>query len=71
MLLVLDFWSGNDVLKTILVFSITELIILAVIIVIRIVLSCSHQKGIDRHSIDITDNNQESNQYQYLKVEDI
>jgi uncharacterized membrane protein len=62
MLLVLDFEVGSDILKTILVPSVTELTILAVIIGIRIVLSWSLSKEIARHSIDITNHNQESKQ---------
>ncbi len=60
MLLALDFEVGSDILKTILVPSVTELTILAVIVGIRIVLSWSLSKEIDRHSIDITNRNQES-----------
>ncbi len=60
MLLALDFEVGSDILKTILVPSVTELTILAVIVGIRIVLSWSLSKEIDRHSRDITNRNQES-----------
>lgn len=49
MLLALDFEVGSDILKTILVPSITELTILAVVVGIRIVLSWSLSKEIDRH----------------------
>lgn len=50
MLLALDFEVGSDILKTILVPSITELTILAVVVGIRIVLSWSLSKEIDRHA---------------------
>jgi uncharacterized membrane protein len=49
LLLALDFVVGSDILKTILVPSITELSILAVVVGIRIVLSWSLSKEIDRH----------------------
>ena len=49
MLLALDFEVGSDILKTILVPSITELTILAVVVGIRIVLSWSLSKEIGRH----------------------
>lgn len=62
MLLALDFEVGSDILKTILVPSVTELTILSVIVGIRIVLSWSLLKEIDRHSIDITNRNQENKQ---------
>ena len=52
MLLALDFEVGSDILKTILVPSVTELTILAVVVAIRIVLSWSLSKEIDRH-VDI------------------
>ena len=57
MLLALDFEVGSDILKTILVPSVTDLTILAVIVGIRIVLSWSLSKEIDRHSIDIGNHN--------------
>ncbi len=50
MLLALDFEVGSDILKTILVPSFNELAILAVIVSIRIVLSWSLSKEIDRHN---------------------
>jgi uncharacterized membrane protein len=53
MLLALDFEVGSDILKTILVPSVTELTILAVVVGIRIVLSWSLSKEIDRHSADL------------------
>ena len=53
MLLALDFEVGSDILKTILVPSIRELTILAVVVGIRIVLSWSLSKEIDRHSADL------------------
>jgi uncharacterized membrane protein len=49
MLLALDFEVGSDILKTILVPGINELAILAVIVGIRVVLSWSLSKEIDRH----------------------
>jgi uncharacterized membrane protein len=56
MLLALDFEVGSDILKTILVPSITELTILAVVVGIRIVLSWSLSKEIDKHSSALRDN---------------
>jgi uncharacterized membrane protein len=53
--LALDFEIGSDILKTILVPSVTELKILAVIVGIRIVFSWSLSKEIDRHSIVLDD----------------
>ena len=53
MLLALDFEIGSDILKTILVPSTTELTILSVVVGIRIVLSWSLSKEIDRHSSDM------------------
>ncbi len=55
MLLALDFEVGSDILKTILVPSFNELAILAVIVSIRIVLSWSLSKEIDRHNDDLKD----------------
>lgn len=52
MLLALDFEVGSDILKTILVPSVTELTILGVVVGIRIVLSWSLSKEINRHSIN-------------------
>jgi uncharacterized membrane protein len=49
LLLALDFVVASDILKTIIVPSITELTILAVVVGIRIVLSWSLSKEIDRH----------------------
>jgi uncharacterized membrane protein len=60
MLLALDFEVGSDILKTILVPSITELTILAVVVGIRIVLSWSLSKEIDRHSEDLESKGKES-----------
>ncbi len=60
MLLALDFQVGGDILKTILVPSFNELAILAVIISIRIVLSWSLSKEIDRHNDDSKDTDRES-----------
>jgi uncharacterized membrane protein len=53
LLLALDFEVGSDILKTILVPSANELSILAVVVGIRIVLSWSLSKEIDRHNIDL------------------
>jgi len=50
MLLALDFEVGSDILKTILVPSVTELTILAVVVGIRIVLIWSLSKEMDRHT---------------------
>ncbi len=50
MLLALDFEVGSDILKTILVPSATELTIRAVVVGIRIILSWSLSKEIDRHA---------------------
>ena len=49
LLLVLDFVVASDILKTILVPSITELSLLAVIVGIRIALGWSLSKELDRH----------------------
>lgn len=49
-MLALDFEIGSDILKTILLPSVRELTILAVIVGIRIVLSWSLSKEIERHS---------------------
>ena len=59
MLLALDFEVGSDILKTILVPSVRELTILAVVVGIRIVLSWSLSKEIDRHSADLRDKGME------------
>lgn len=53
MLLALDFEVGSDILKTILIPSVNELSILAVVVGIRIVLSWSLSKEIDRHKGDL------------------
>ena len=53
MLLALDFEVGSDILKTVLVPSFNDLSILAVIVGIRIVLSWSLSKEIDKHNIDL------------------
>jgi uncharacterized membrane protein len=53
LLLALDFEVGSDILKTILVPSVRELTILAVIVGVRIALSWSLSKEIDRHSINL------------------
>ena len=53
LLLALDFEVGSDILKTILVPSANEISILAVVVGIRIVLSWSLSKEIDRHKTDL------------------
>lgn len=53
MLLALDFEVGSDILKTILLPSANELSILAVVVAIRIILSWSLSKEINRHNVDI------------------
>jgi uncharacterized membrane protein len=53
LLLALDFEIGSDILKTILIPSITDLTILAVIVAVRIVLSWSLSKELDRHTEDL------------------
>ncbi len=55
MLLALDFEVGSDILKTVLVPSLNELSILAVVVGIRIALSWSLSKEIDKHNIDLKD----------------
>ncbi len=55
MLLALDFEVGSDILKTVLIPSLNELSILAVVVGIRIVLSWSLSKEIDKHNIDLKD----------------
>lgn len=60
-LLALDFEVGSDILKTIVVPTFIELTILAVIIGIRIVLSWSLSKEIDRHSTVLDENQQQQN----------
>lgn len=49
-LLALDFEIGSDIIKTMQVPGIKELLILGVIVTIRIVLSWSLSKEIDRHN---------------------
>jgi uncharacterized membrane protein len=61
MLLALDFQIGSGILKTILLPSVRELIILAVIVGIRIVLSWSLSKEIERHSRVIEENKRMEN----------
>ncbi len=53
MLLALDFEVGSDILKTVLVPSLNDLSILAVVVGIRIALSWSLSKEIDKHNIDL------------------
>ena len=53
LLLALDFAIASDILKTILVPSFTELIILAVVVGIRIILSWSLSKEIEGHRDDM------------------
>jgi uncharacterized membrane protein len=61
MLLALDFEVGSDILKTILVPGLTELAILAVIVGIRIGLSWSLSKEIDRHHNNRSDMERDKN----------
>jgi uncharacterized membrane protein len=58
LLLSIDFEVGSDILKTILVPSPNELSILAVV-GIRIVLSWSLSKEIDRHNVDLLESNKQ------------
>ena len=60
MILALDFEVGSDILKTILVPGIEELAILAVIVGIRIGLSWSLSKELDRHHKSRTNMNNKS-----------
>ncbi len=53
LLLALDFQVGSDILKTILVPTTNELIMLAVIVALRIVLGWSLSKEISGHSEDL------------------
>ncbi|MEW6603500.1 MAG: DUF1622 domain-containing protein [Thermoproteota archaeon] len=53
LLLALDFQVGSDILKTILVPTTNELIILAVIVALRIVLGWSLSREISGHSEDL------------------
>ncbi|MCI0618963.1 DUF1622 domain-containing protein [bacterium] len=53
LLLALDFAVGSDILKTIVVPTVNELSILAVIVAIRIILGWSLSKEITGHSEDI------------------
>ena len=62
MLLALDFEVGSDILKTILLPSANELSILAVVVAIRIVLSWSLSKEINRHNIDIAQSEDDKQQ---------
>jgi uncharacterized membrane protein len=52
LLLVLDLQVASDMLKTILVPSATELLILAVIVAVRIALSWSLSKEVEKHPED-------------------
>jgi uncharacterized membrane protein len=61
LLLALDFEVGSDILKTILVPSVRELTILAVIVEVRIALSWSLSKEIDRNPTVIEENQQQKN----------
>ena len=54
-MLALDFEVGSDILKTILVPAVNELSILAVVVGIRIVLSWSLSKEIDRHNVNLVE----------------
>lgn len=51
LLFALDFEIGADILKTVLVPSLMDLAILAVVVAIRIILSWSLSKEIERHGI--------------------
>lgn len=51
MLFALDFQIGADILKTVIVPSPTDLAILSVVVAIRIILSWSLSKEIERHGI--------------------
>ena len=53
LLLVIDFVVASDILKTILVPSLSELSLLAFIVVIRIALSWSLSKELTRHTEDM------------------
>lgn len=53
LLLALDFQVGSDILKTILVPTTNELVMLAVIVALRIVLGWSLSKEISGHSEDL------------------
>jgi uncharacterized membrane protein len=53
MLLALDFEVGSDILKTVLLPTVIDLTILAVVVGIRIALSWSLSKEVDRHFGDI------------------
>lgn len=53
LLLALDFEVGKDILITILVPSITEIAMLALVVTIRIVLSWSLSKELERHTQDL------------------
>jgi uncharacterized membrane protein len=50
LLLVLDFVVASDILKTILVPSVRDVLLLAVIVTIRIALSWSLSRELDRHA---------------------
>ena len=69
MLLALDFEVGSDILKTILVPSVNELSILAVVVAIRIVLSWSLSREINRHNIDMAESSSSRGEGQSLKKE--
>ena len=53
MLLALDFEVGSDILKTVLLPTVIDLTILAVVVGIRIALSWSLSKEVDRHFGDV------------------
>jgi len=61
LLLTLDFQVGSDILKTILVPTTNELIILGVTVALRIVLGWSLSKEISGHSEDILTHNKNLN----------
>jgi len=68
-LLALDFEIGSDVLKTVLVPSVTDLTILSVVVGIRIILSWSLSKEIDRHTEDIKETKKDTDFNSTLKKE--
>jgi uncharacterized membrane protein len=68
-LLALDFEIGSDVLKTVLVPSVTDLTLLSVVVGIRIILSWSLSKEIDRHTEDIKETKKDTDFNSTLKKE--
>lgn len=68
-LLALYFEIGSNVLKTVLVHSVTDLTILSVVVGIRIILSWSLSKEIDRHTEDIKETKKDTDFNSTLKKE--